>query len=149
VNERAVRGAGDIPKLSSQVGRVTRARVPKQSIQFLTCQRTRFESQTGARVDGYEKADAPHPDFRSHLCGGGQVREASRGLVGLDTSAHVLRLIDLGHKSRVWREIQRPSRCMSTRGFDERDSAESSLDVNIEAKPRFVGPERAEWSGCR
>ena len=56
------------------------------------------------------------------------MREALRGLVGFDTSAHVLRLMD---ESRVWREIQRPSRSMSARGFDERDSAES-----------FLGPRR-------
>jgi len=78
----------------------------------------------------------PHPDFRSHLRGGAQVRDASRGLVGPDTSAHVLRLIDLGHESRVGWEIQRPSRSMSMRGFNERDSADSFLDINIEAKPR-------------
>jgi len=134
VDERAVSGAGDIPKLSSQVGRVTRA--PSPSIQISSswaCWHTHFENQNGARVDGYEKAGTPHPDFQSHLCRGGQVREASRGLVGLDTSAHILRLIDLGHESRVWREIQRLSRSMSARGFDERDSAESFLGVDIEA----------------
>ena len=64
-----------------------------------------------------------------------RLREALLDLK-LDMSAHVLRLIGLNHKSRVWWEIQRPSRFMSTRGFDERDSAELFLNVDIEAKPR-------------
>ena len=85
------------------------------------------------------------------------MREASRGVVGLDmldTSAHVLRLIDVDHESRVWWEIQRLSQSMSARGFDERDSAESST-LNS-AKPLQLPdssisgwPERAASSGRR
>jgi len=82
------------------------------------------------------------------------VREASRGLVGLDTSAHVLRLIDLDHESRVWQEIRRLSRSMSARGFDERNSAESFLGVDIEACNKLHLPDslksrRPKWSGRR
>jgi len=127
VDERAVRGAGDIPcphKLDPES--------QNQASSPWTCWRTHFESQSGVRVDGSEKVDAPHPDFRLHLRGDGQVREASRGLVGLDASAHVLRLIDLGHKSSLGWEIHRPSLSMSARGFDERDLAESFFDVEVE-----------------
>jgi len=60
------------------------------------------------------------------------VREASRGLVGFDTSAHVLRLMD---ESRVGWEIQRPSRSMSMRGFDERQSRSSTSTLKL-LKPR-------------
>jgi len=93
VDERAVRGAGDIPTLSSQVGGVTQAPESQHPVLGLA----------GVRILRVRLGlDTPHPDFRSHLRGGGQVREAfRRDLVGLDTSAHVLRLIDLGHKPRV------------------------------------------------
>ena len=73
------------------------------------------------------------------------MREASRGIVGLDMldmSAHVLRLIDVDHESRVWWEIQRLSRSMSARGFDERDSAESSTlnSANFPIRRYQAGP---------
>jgi len=100
---KGVRGPGDIPTLSSQVGRVARAPESQHPVLGLASVRI-LTVRVGLASTG-------------HLRGGGQVREASRGLVGLDTSAHVLRLMDLGHKSSVGWEIQRPSRSMSMRGF--------------------------------
>jgi len=78
------------------------------------------------------------------------VREASRGLVGPDTSAHVLRLMDLGHESSVGWEIQRPSRSMSMRGFNERQSRSSTSTFKLSPAPsRFVDIKRPDADKIR
>jgi len=87
VDERAVRGAGDIPKLSSQVGREPQSPKTKHPVLGLASVRI-LTVRVGLALTG------PRRQTRLiHLRGSGQVREVLRGLVGLDTSAHVKLLV--------------------------------------------------------